>query len=382
MRVRMSDPMDVLLVGNYGPDRQKSMKAYVDLLEGSFADGRDVRIARTEPKAILLRGDAATGRGWRKWVAYVDKYLLFPWRLLWQARRAHLVHVGDHSNAIYCLFFAPGRCIVTCHDVLAIEAARGEIQGWGHTGFTGRLLQAAILRGLKRAAVVACSSHYTREHLVALGRDPQNVPVVHLCLNGDFAPAGYEAVAAVRARIGLPEGTPYLLHVGSDLPRKNRLFTLKVLLHMDKLQPQHRLRLVLVGPPLNQPQARYASENGLTDRVTCVQDASHAELNALYTGAAALVFPSTEEGFGWPVLEAQACGCPVVASALAPMTEVGGDGAIFVDVNDAESAARAGMEAIANRAAWVEKGFANLRRFSFEAHRSNCLAAYRLARSL
>jgi glycosyltransferase involved in cell wall biosynthesis len=374
--------MEILLVGNYGPDRQKSMNAYADLLERSFSDAREIRIVRAEPRPILLRGNAAAARGWRKWLGYVDKYLLFPWRLLWLARRAQLVHVGDHSNAVYCLLFAPSRCIVTCHDVLAIEAAQGQIKGWGRTGFTGRLLQAAILRGLKRAAVVACSSHYTREHLVALGRNPQNVAVVHLCLNGDFAPAAPAAVARVRARIGLLEDSLYLLHVGSDLPRKNRLFTLKVLLHMDKLQPERRLKLVLLGPPLNPAQACFASENGLADRVTCVQDASHAELNALYTGAAALLFPSTEEGFGWPVLEAQACGCPVIASALAPMTEVAGKSAIFVDPNDAESAARVGLQALVNRTAWVEKGFANVRRFSFEAHRNKWLAAYRLARSL
>jgi hypothetical protein len=68
-------------------------------------------------------------------------------------------------------------------------------------------------------------------------------------------------------------------------------------------------------------------------------DVAEEDLRALYSGAEALLFPSLEEGFGWPIAEAQACGCPVVTSNRAPMTEVGGDAAFYVDPLDYESAA-------------------------------------------
>jgi glycosyltransferase involved in cell wall biosynthesis len=73
--------------------------------------------------------------------------------------------------------------------------------------------------------------------------------------------------------------------------------------------------------------------------VHVVVGATNAELEALYSLAAGLVFPSLAEGFGWPVAEAQACGCPVFTSDRAPLPEVGGDAAVYFDPSDSAAAA-------------------------------------------
>ena len=92
--------------------------------------------------------------------------------------------------------------------------------------------------------------------------------------------------------------------------------------------------------------------------------------------AEALIFPSLEEGFGWPVLEAQACGCAVFATGRAPMTELGGDAAVYFDPGDVEGAARAIAEGLQGREAMVAAGLENVRRFNVGAMIDGYVDAY------
>jgi glycosyltransferase involved in cell wall biosynthesis len=87
-------------------------------------------------------------------------------------------------------------------------------------------------------------------------------------------------------------------------------------------------------------------------------------LMELYCNASALLFPSFEEGFGWPVLEGQACGCPVVTTGRPPMTEVAGKAAVFIDPDKTEQAAELMSEGIRHGDALRAAGFRNVERFS------------------
>ena len=82
------------------------------------------------------------------------------------------------------------------------------------------------------------------------------------------------------------------------------------------------MKLVLVGPPLSDSQCVFAKKEGCHKDIIQVADITDDLLRALYSNALALVFPSLYEGFGWPPLEAQACGCPVVASPLGSLSEI------------------------------------------------------------
>ena len=90
---------------------------------------------------------------------------------------------------------------------------------------------------------------------------------------------------------------------------------------------------------------------------------SNDQLRILYSGAFALLFPSLEEGFGWPVLEAQACGCPVITSNRPPLTEVAGAGALYIDPEKPESIIDAVVACQAERETMIAAGFRNLARF-------------------
>ncbi|MDB6040900.1 MAG: glycosyl transferase group 1, partial [Verrucomicrobiales bacterium] len=107
---------------------------------------------------------------------------------------------------------------------------------------------------------------------------------------------------------------------------------------------------------------------------------SSEELRALYSIAEILIFPSLEEGFGWPIIEAQACGCRVVTSNRAPMTEAGGDPAFYFDPKNAETAAAMIWSALnensGEKAARIEAGLRNVNRFSAGRMTDNYCARY------
>jgi glycosyltransferase involved in cell wall biosynthesis len=104
---------------------------------------------------------------------------------------------------------------------------------------------------------------------------------------------------------------------------------------------------------------------------------SHDSLKAAYSIAEALIFPSWHEGFGWPIIEAQYCGCPVFTSNRPPMTEVGGDGVAVFDPSDPDSAAAVVLDGLRDREALRGRGFANASRFKVSSMMDQYEIAYR-----
>jgi glycosyltransferase involved in cell wall biosynthesis len=341
-------PLRVLLVGNYLYDRQESMLRFADsLFEGLRAEGVAVRLIR--PPAFFGRlKPAATGLG--KWLGYLDKFLLFPFILRRQARCYDVVHLCDHSNAHYTRWLQAVPHLVTCNDMLAIRSALGEFPQ-NQTGWTGRILQGIILRGLKRARRLTCISGATRRDVLRLTGLPEaRVDVTYMGLNYPYAPV-----------VPDPEKTtaPCLLHVGGDFWYKNRTGVLAIYAELRRLCGSNPPRLVMVGPPLSTR----------IEGVETLSNVGNEALRALYSGAALLLFPSLEEGFGWPIVEAQACGCPVVTTRRAPMTEVGGDAAFFIDDPcDANAGARVVLAVLNQNAETrrlrIEEGLKNAAQFS------------------
>lgn len=371
--------MKVLLVANYVPDAQTSMQAFRHLLERELPrQGCDVRVVA--PARVLHR--LAFSAFLEKWLGYLDKFVLFFPALRRAARWADVVHVCDHSNGMYLPWLEDRPTVVTCHDVIAIQAALGMVPGW-QVGATGRVFQRLISRGIGRADVVSCVSALTRRDLLALRlAEPGRLESTPNGLNQDFHPVSGVQADALLQPLGLAASGPYLLHVGLDLPRKNRGKVLETFIALARGEAGGASpveRLVFVGPALSQEMAERARQAGVADRVMVVSKVSHETLRALYSRAYALLFPSLQEGFGWPVIEAQACGCPVFTSDRAPMNEIGGDGAVYVDPDDPAAMARAILSAVPQREAMRERGLENARHYSGEGMAAKYVADYRVA---
>jgi len=355
--------MKVLLIGNYASDDQKSMLAFSAMLERELPRlDCEVRVLSPQPRANLL----PMPRRLRKWAGYLDKFILFLPTLARQARWADVVHVGDHSNAMYMPRLTRHATVLTCHDVIAIQAARGIVRDW-KVGFTGRIFQKLIADGFRFADLVVCVSAATRREVLSMAiADPQRTPIVPNGLNNEFGPLPETTVRECLVAHGLQPDERYLLHVGHEHERKNRMAVLRTFAELQRDPASSPVQsLVFVGSALTQEMiAVVAGQPGLAGKVHVLRDVPHDHLRALYCGATAMLFPSLQEGFGWPIIEAQACGCPVFTSNLAPMNEIGSEAAVYVPPKDPAAIARAIRDAVPRFPAMREGGFANATHYS------------------
>lgn len=354
--------IQVSLISNYQLDAQESMLRYPQMLERLLV-ARGCQVSIVRPPVVFGRLPLPRG-GLQKWIGYIDKYLIAPLWLRWKLRGAGIVHVCDHSNSMYLRSAGSKPCLITCHDLIAIRGARGEYPGV-YAGFSGRLQQRWIAAGLARARSVICVSHNTAAELRALQPASQaTIRVIPHTLNRDFRPVERVLTENEMMKLGLPADARYLLHVGGNVWYKNRLGALRIFAELRKSPQLAGIRFVMAGKPWSPEMRAFAKTAGLEDSTVEAVSVSDESLKALYSGAVALLFPSLEEGFGWPVLEAQACGCPVITSNRAPMTEIAGDAAIYIDPTDPEAAAQTILSRWSSLPALREAGFRNLERFT------------------
>jgi len=323
----------------------------------------------------------ARSSGLKKYLGYLDKFLLFPPQLRRLARTHDLVHVLDHSNSMYLRTARRRPNLITCHDVLAIRAARGEFPQ-APTGWSGRLLQRWILSGLRGARYVLCVSAKTADDLKALTGDRiedsgnlAQLRVIYNALDWSYR-HGAELSSSLAAQLGLKAGESYLLHVGGNQWYKNRAGVLRIFARLVDRDEYSHAKLVMAGKPWTAAMRSAIREERLAERVIEAVDPSNDVLRALYCNALALLFPSLEEGFGWPILEAQACGCPVITGHRPPMPEIAGEAAIRIDPGDDKAAAAAICAGLQSRARLRAAGFRNLERFDEETIADQYCAFY------
>jgi glycosyltransferase involved in cell wall biosynthesis len=368
--------MRVLLVSNYLPDEQQSMLRYARMLERELIrNGIEATIFY--PPAILTR---LTGRknALGKWVAYLDKYLLAPPCLRRKAASFDLVHICDHANSMYARCAGLKPVVITCHDLLAVLAAQGRFPGI-KVSATGRWLQRWIARSLTQARFVLCISQKTSDDLRQLTALAPQIAVVPHALNWPYHPVSQAETEAALSQLGLDAQTEYLLHIGNNSWYKNRPGVVKIFTALKQDPRFGSTKLILCGKPWTSALAASVAGSGQADAIVDGGRVSNEHLRALYSGARLFLFPSYEEGFGWPILEAQACGCPVVIAARPPMSEVSGGAAILVDPDDPAGAAKHILNALPRLDELRAAGLANVSKYSMSRLLDGTTAFYRQA---
>jgi glycosyltransferase involved in cell wall biosynthesis len=359
--------MKLILIGNYKPDGQESMQRFANMLAEGFQQ-EGVAIECWRPKAIFGRPFQTTTGGIGKWFGYVDKWILFPFwlrfRRMFMNGNIHF-HICDHSNAPYLQYLPQNNTVITCHDVIAVRAGLGYNGTYVSASRMGTVLQKWILKNLRNAPRLAAVSHLTMKQLKELtadSKEKKNWQVIHNGFNAPFFPLGKKDCVPVLKKVGINENEQFLLHVGSSLLRKNR----KLLLEMvAALGNRWEGKICFAGKPLEQEMWQLADKLNLRPRIVSAVKPDHRTLQALYSSCCAFIFPSLSEGFGWPVIEAQACGAPVIASNIEPMPEIGGEGALYADPTQPEMFASAllKLQEKTFRDELLQKGSRNVGRF-------------------
>lgn len=366
--------MKIALISSYVPDERQSMLRYPTMLRNALqARGHEVRILH--PPAVLGRLRCLRGEG-AKWLGYIDKFLLAPWYLRREVQNSDIVHICDHSNPMMVWSAGKKPQVITCHDLISVRSAKGHYPQV-KVRATGRVQQSWLASSLKRAKYVICVSGQTEAEFRSLFPAGQRkLRMIPHALNRCCEPSRPADIEREVKKLGLAPGAPYLLHVGGNDWYKNRPGAMRIFAELRKHPLFREMRLVMVGKPWSREMRDFADSSTAGKWMIEATDVQDDALNGLYGGAQALLFPSLTEGFGWPILEAQACGCPVITTGRAPMTEVGGEAAIYIDPSDPEAAARTILEQWPRRAALREAGLRNAAKFTEDRMAASYLKVY------
>ena len=226
---------------------------------------------------------------------------------------------------------------------------------------------------LKTASRIIAVSNATKQDLIEkISIKKEKVEVVYEGYNKE--------IYRNRLKYSDIEEKKYFIFVGTIQPRKNLE---RIIIAFSRQSSV--FNLVIAGSKgwLSDDIYKLPKKLGIENRVKFLGYVPDEQLPALYSGAEALLFPSLFEGFGLPILEAQACGCPVITSNLSSMPEVAGDAAILVDPYSIDDIVK-GMErlqGIGYRVQLIKKGFENIKRFSWEKCAKETLKVILFAKS-
>ena len=235
--------------------------------------------------------------------------------IIWQARQ---LRENKHR---YKIFFNPGYhpvlfssipYVLTIHDLIHLHVP-------GKAAIAKKIYYELLVKpSIKNAYKVLTVSDYSKKNIMEWANIPEDkIVVVGNGVNHCFTKDGTKH----------QPGYPYLLHVGNTKPHKN-VARLMTAFATAKIDPQ--LKLILTGK-LTPELTAIIQKNNLQNRIVFTEKLSDEQLAEYYRGATAFILPSLIEGFGIPVIEAMACGTPVLISDATSLPEIGGDAALLVD---------------------------------------------------
>jgi glycosyltransferase involved in cell wall biosynthesis len=253
------------------------------------------------------------------------------------------------------------RTVVTIHDLGYIHEPES------HPANQRRVLDWTTRWSCRAATKIIAISEATKSDLVHhYGIEEQTIRVIHHGVSDSIRRPSDDEIARVRAKYALP--AHYVLFVGTVQPRKNIARIVAAMKSVEAASLPHRL--VVAGKPgwLGDQVERDVAETGRPDLIQRIGYVPDEDLAALYSGADAFCFPSMYEGFGLPILEAMACGTPVVTSTRGSLPEIAGDAALLIDPTSVDEIGRALVRVLSDpnlRTRLITAGEVRARHFSW-----------------
>lgn len=351
---------------DFGEDNRTSMDRYPRELFPALRSipGCDVQITEYRPRYVRL---PAVSRAWADRFA---RYCVYPAQA--SRQRADFYHIVDHGYAHLLSMVDARRTVVTVHDMIPLLQAAGELGPRA-----SHPLASLSARFLPKAGALIADSDNTRRDLCRLlGIEPGKIHVVHPGVSVAFKPDP-RPKTGLRAELGLPaDARPIILITGRQF-YKNHETSIRVLSRLIGKGHPEAVLACLSGPG---PQAEeVARQLGLESRLIRLGGLSETQVVSLYNAVDCLLFPSIYEGFGWPPLEAMACGVPVACSNAASIPEVVGSAAMISEPMDVDALANAVDSLIVDSALRREmsaRGRERIGTFTWEACAKQVLQVY------
>lgn len=310
--------------------QQQSMSRYTAMLaHGMRQRGHYVEV--WSPQATFF--NYAKKKAIKKWLGYIDSFILFPATVRKKLQHCPdntLFVFTDHALGPWVPLVLDRPHIIHCHDFLAQRSALGEIEE-NTTSVTGKLYQRFIRRGYKKGDSFISTSVNTQNDLHRfLGFQPTISEMVYNGLNQDFRPLDptYARIRLAK-EIDLDLKRGFLMHIGGNSWYKNRPGVIEIY-NAWREGSAVSLPLLLIGKSPNDILSRLRENSPYKQDIHFLVDLDDEGVRLAYAGATVLLFPSLSEGFGWPVAEAMASGCPVITTNCAPMTEVAGKAGFYI----------------------------------------------------
>lgn len=304
--------MRMLVDASFASGKPVGIARYLNRLAEHLAPAVDLTMLTSTPELFAgIPCRVVTIPAWTR-----SRQGALAWEMTYTDHRLNREHdvILCATPAVPLSFRLPAIAVV--HDLIPLMARRQHSSG-------AKALFWLSLQTLRRARAVVCDSDSTRRDLAALRLVPESrMEVVYPGPGLDPLPAGQMSMAPRR---------PFLLYVGGHSPHKN---VPRLIEAFARLDAQPDLQLVLVGWGSRRnlaTTARAIEANDCQGRVTVMESVDDRQLSSLYRLCRAFVFPSMNEGFGLPVLEALAHGAPVACSRSSSLPEVAGEAAVYFD---------------------------------------------------
>ena len=357
--------MHVTVIGNYkiaGYDTHQSMHLYANfLIKVLKLNGHKVRLLN--PKPILSQFDLKNDL-LNKYLCFIDSYFFFGLYLYFTIKKNEITHVCDQANSILIYFLKTKKTILTCHDLIYVN--RLNIKDFKKLSFMGKIYRRLILTSIKRFNKIICVSSKTKKDLIRITNiKKNNVSIIFEGLNQNFYPMKTSNRKKILSKYQINGN--FFLHVGSNVWYKNKSKILHIFFEFLKLSKKKDYKLVFAGQKINHELMNIVHKLKLSHNFINIVNPDTKTLCALYSDSNGLIFPSITEGFGWPIIEAQTCGCPVFTSDIEPMSELGVKSVFYINPKKTYESAKIICSKLRLRKKIIKSGFQNQNRFSLSS---------------